>query len=242
MSKNILKVAAVFLVGMVGGIFANQIFWPYFIERPLFYEYRLEKNPVYLTEIKEITVEENTALRESIEKVEKTVVGVRTQVKEGQVFEGSGLVVTSDGLMVTLAELVPQGFNFSFYAEGEKVSYQILKRDLAENLALVKLGGTNLPTVSFANLKLLDPGERVFLIGTLFELVEDEIQQVSLVNEGIVKSFGENFIKTNIFENHLLAGSPLFNIKGEVLGLNTIDFEGKVITIPITTIKEFIGL
>jgi len=242
MSRNILKVAAIFLVGMVGGIFADQIFWPYFVERPLFYEYRLEKNPVYLTEIKEITVEENTALRESIEKVEKTVVGVRTETVKDKVLEGSGLIVTSDGLMVTLAELVPQGSSFSFYIEEKKVSYQILKRDLAENLALVKLGETNLPTVSFANLKLLELGERVFLIGTLFELVEDEFQAVNLVNEGIVKSFGENFIKTNIFENHLLAGSPLFNIKGEVLGLNTIDFEGKVITIPITTVKNFIGL
>ena len=246
MSINILKVAAIFLVGMAGGIFADQIFWPYFVERPLFYEYRLEKNPVYLTEVKEITVEENTALRTSIEKVEKTVVGVRAQVKEGQVLEGSGLVVTSDGLMVTLAELVPQGSGFGFYVEGKKVSYQVLKRDLAGNLALVKLGETNLPTVSFANLKLLEPGERVFLIGTLFEAVEVKPQQIvalqQIVNEGIVKSFSEDFIKTNIFENHLLAGSPLFNIKGEVLGLNTIDFEGKVITIPITTIKEFIGL
>lgn len=240
MSRNILKIAAIFLVGMAGGIFADQIFWPYFVERPLFYEYRLEKNPVYLTEVKEITVEENTALRESIEKVSKTVVGVRTETVENKVLEGSGLIVTSDGLMVTLAELVPQGSNFSFYVEGEKVSYQILKRDLAENLALVKLGETNLPTVSFANLKFLELGERVFLIGTLFETVEASPQRI--VNEGIVKSFGEDFIKTNIFENHLLAGSPLFNIKGEVLGLNTIDFEGKVITIPITKIREFAGL
>lgn len=242
MSINILKVAAIFLVGMAGGIFADQIFWPYFVERPLFYEYRLEKNPVYLTEVKEITVEENTALRTSIEKVEKTVVGVRAQIKEGQVLEGSGLVVTSDGLMVTLAELVPQGSGFSFYVEGKKVSYQVLKRDMENNLALVKLGEANLPTVSFASLKTLEIGERVFLVGTIFELIEGEFQPVNLVNEGIVKSFSKDFIKTNIFENHLLAGSPLFNIKGEVLGLNTIDFEGKVITIPITVIKDFIGL
>lgn len=62
-----------------------------------------------------------------------------------------------------------------------------------------------------------------------------------VVNEGIVKSFDENYIQTNIFEKIRLQGSPLFNIEGEVLGLNTIDSEGKIITIPISKIKSFSG-
>jgi len=113
MSKNILKIVAFFIIGTVGGIFADQILWPYFIEKPLFYQYRLEQSPVYVTERKEVTIQENTALKEAIEKVEKTVVGVRTQTKEEKILEGSGLIVTSDGLIVTLAELVPPGSLFS---------------------------------------------------------------------------------------------------------------------------------
>ena len=114
MSKNILKIVGFFVIGMVGGIFADQIFWPYFIERPLFHEYRLEQSPVYVTERKEVTIQENTALREAIEKVEKTVVGVKTQTKAGKLLEGSGLIVTSDGLVVTLAELVLRARTFLF--------------------------------------------------------------------------------------------------------------------------------
>jgi len=230
--KNVFKILIVFIIGMVGGIFADQILWPYFIERPLFLQYRLSQSPVYVTEKKEITIQENTALTAAIEKVEKVVVGVKTQTGTG-----SGLIVTSDGLMVTLAELVPPGSDFNFFVDNQKVHFQILKRDLKENLALVRLEKENLATVGFADLEKLKLGERVFLVGTIF--VEEEPQEI--VNEGIVKSFSQDFIKTNIFEKVILKGSPLFDIEGKVLGLNIIDSEGKVIAIPISKIKEFIG-
>jgi len=230
MAKNVLKIICFFVVGMVGGIFADQIFWPYFIEKPLFHQYRLEQSPVYVTEKKEVIIQENTALREAIEKVDKTVVGVKAQTKTGETLEGSGLIVTSDGLLVTLAELVPQGSEFAFFVDGKAVSYQILKRDATENLALVKLGEAKLSTVVFADLNKLKPGERVFLVA------------VGTVNEGIVKSFNKDLIETNITETDNIKGSPLFNIAGEVLGLNTVDSGGAVITIPISQIKEFIGM
>ena len=240
MLKNISKIISIFIIGIVGGIFADQILWPYFIERPLFHQYRLEQRPVYVTERKEITIQENIALRDAIEKVEKVVVGVRTQTKAEKILEGSGLIVTSDGLVVTLAELVPQGSNFSFFIDGAPHQInsggQILKRDLKENLALIKIEEENLPTVSFADLEKMKLGERVFLVG-----ITQPPDGVWVVNEGIVKTFGQDFIKTNIFEKYILAGSPLFNIEGEVLGLNTIDKEGKVIAIPVSKIKEFAG-
>jgi len=238
MLKNILKIITIFIIGIVGGIFANQILWPYFVERPLFYQYGLEKSPVYVTEIKEIFIQENIALVDVAERTKKTVVGVRTQTKTGKVLEGSGLIVTSDGLMVTLAELVPQGSDFTFFIDNESVSFQILKRDLKENLALIKISDSVLTTASFARLEKLKMGERVFLIGITFE---NEIPS-KLVNEGIIKSFDENFIQTNILESSLFAGSPLFNIEGEVLGINTIDSKGRVIAIPISKIREFIGM
>ncbi len=238
MLKNIFKIISIFIIGIVGGIFADQILWPYFIERPLFHQYRLEQSPVYVTERKEITIQENVALKNAIEKVEKVVVGVRTETKTEKILEGSGLIITSDGLVVTLAELVPQGSTFSFFIDGKKVHFQILKRDLKENLALVKIEEANLPTVSFADLEKMKLGEKVFLVGVIFEKEEPS----KIVNEGIIKSFGQDFIKTNIFEKNILKGSSLFDIEGKVLGLNTIDSGGEIITIPISKIKTFIGM
>ncbi len=80
-------------------------------------------------------------------------------------------------------------------------------------------------------------GERVFLVGTEFE--KQGVKKI--VNEGIVKSFDEESIETNISEKNTLSGSSLFDIEGNVLGLNTIDTTGNVISIPITKIKEFVG-
>ena len=101
-------------------------------------------------------------------------------------------------------------------------------------MALIKLEKIKLPTLGFAELKKLKLGERVFLAGLT--------PQGLSVNEGIVTSFNENSIQTNIFEENSLAGSPLFDIEARILGLNTIDKNGKVVAIPIFVIRDFSGL
>lgn len=241
MSKNLGKILIILTVGMAGGIFADQVLWPYFVERPLFYQYQLEPSQVFIKEKKEIIIQENTALENAVVKVEKAVIGVRTkEISEGQekILEGSGLVITTDGLVVTLASLVPQGAVFAFFADDKPVSFQILKRDLENNLALIKIGGADLPVLSFADLEKVELGERVFLVKAVFENKTAK----KMVNAGIISGFDENSIQTNIFEKINSLGSSLFDIEGSVLGLNILDKEGRVITIPISKIKQFIGL
>lgn len=240
MLKNVIKIFIVFVIGAGGGIFADQILWPYFIERPLFYKYHLEQTPIYLTERQEVTmyVQENFALREAVEKVEKAVVGVKTKTKAGEILEGSGLMATSDGFVVTLASLVPQGSGFYFFVDGKWPSYQILKRDLENNLALIKIEAGGLSTAGFADLGKMKLGERVFLIGADFSTSTPQ----KTVNEGIISFFDKDLIQTNIFEKPNIAGSPLFNIEGNVVGLSTVDGQGRISVIPIALIRQFIGI
>jgi len=237
MLKNIFKIIAIFILGMGGGIFADQILWPYFIERPLFYQYRLEQSPIYVTERKEVIIQENVALQNAIEKVEKAVVAIETKTKTGKTLTGSGLVVTSDGLIITLAELVPEGTSSVFFVDSKIPDYQVLKRDLEKNLALIKLEETNLSTVSLAGFDKIRLGQRIFLIGAARE--KGNLQKI--VNEGIIRTFNDNFIQTNISEETYLRSSPLFNIEGEVIGLNLVDEEGKISAISIKKVREFIG-
>ncbi len=238
MVKKIFKIIGIFILGVFGGIFADQILWPYFIERPLFYQYRLEQPPIFLTQKKEITIQENVAITDAIEKVEKVIVGVSTKTKTGETLEGSGLILTADGLSITLAELVPKSATSSIFVDGKLISVQILKRDTKENLVLIKIDKSNLPTCSFADLGKIKLGERVFLVGTIFK----KTGLGKIVNEGIIKTFDENSIQTNILEDNDLIGSSLFDIEGNVLGINIIDKEGRVFTVPISKIKEFAGL
>lgn len=239
MSKKILLLAFLFIVGMIGGIFADQIFWPYFVERPLFYKYRLEQSPIYVSETKQITVQENTALVDAVENVSKSIVGIRAKNAADVIIEGSGLIITSDGLMVTFADLVPQGYELNFFINGEEnIPYQVLKRDAQLNLALIKLQKTNLQAVRFADLEKLKIGERVFLVGTIF----DKGKPKKSANEGAVRNFTSDIIRTNISEKSTLIGSALFNISGETLGLNRLDADSKIYTLPISKIRTFVGL
>lgn len=241
MIKTILKIIAILFLGAFGGFLFQIFVLPYLIASPYFEKFQFVKNfkerKVIVNPKEEIFIQENTALERAIEKVEKTVIAVQTKTKQGKILEGSGLIITSDGLVVTFADLVPVGSSFSFFTEGEKAQFQILRRDLKNNLALIKLEKTNLLTSGFADSEKTKLGQRVFLIGIIFEKAVPS----KIVNQGIIKSFGEDFIKTNIFEKKILNGSPLFDIEGNVLGLNTIDEEGKVIAIPIEKIKTFAG-
>jgi len=235
MKKNIFKIIFIFILGMGGGIFSTQILWPYLVERPFYNQ--LAQISIQGKGGDKIIVQENVALQDAVAKVEKAIVGIITKTKSGKVLTGSGLIITSDGLMVTLAELLPQDGNFTFFIDNKITNCQVLKRDLENNLALAKIEEDNLPTVSFTDFGELKLGERVFLMGIIF----DKSTPLKIVNEGIVKFFTKDYIKTNIFEKNTLGGSPLFNIKAELLGLNTVDSEGKIIAIPVTKIKNFVG-
>jgi S1-C subfamily serine protease len=225
-----------FFFGIFGGIFATEILWPYFVERPLFLKYKIEIPQGYKIEKKEIRIQENTALKEAIDKVQKSSFFLKTQYK-GKEISGSGFILTSDGLAITLADLVPWGGKFTFFVEGKPVHFQILKRDLKNNLALIKFEGENFSSSGFGDLEKLKLGERIFLVANF----EKEKKIKILVDEGIVKSFDQDLIETSFQEDERILGSPLFNIDGELLGLNFIN-NHKVFAIPVEKIRKFSNL
>ncbi len=244
MAYKILKILLIFVLGALGGLWTQLYLLPYLVGLDYFQDFQfveMLKNRemvVYPKTETTITVQENVALQSAVERVEKVVLGVKTKTQKGEILTGSGLIVTSDGLLVTLADLVPRGSDFYFYVDGEWPAYQILKRDLENNLALVKIEKGSLSTAGFADLKKTKLGERVFLVGTVF----DEGGVEYIVNEGIIKSFQDGSVQTNIFEDSNISGSPLFDISGSVVGLNIINKEGNVSAVPANIIREFIGL
>ncbi len=238
MKAKVFYLFLMFGFGVFGGIFADQILWPYLIERPLFLKYRLNQPPVYITQKQEVTVLENIVLEQAVSKVAKTVIGVRARLTDGTIIQGSGLAVTNDGLIVTLSSLIPKGENMVFFVQGQSKSYQVLKRDWQTDLAVVKLEASDLPSVGFADFDQLRLGQRVFIIGYQ---QQGKIWK-NLVNEGIIRELGENKIVTNIREQDYFAGSPVFDIKGEAIGLANTNQGGFLEVIPSFKIKLFLGL
>lgn len=226
--KNLLKVFFVLVLGIIGGGIFGILILPKLIESPYFEDSQFTKafkREVIVNPKEEIIVQENTALKNAVEKVEKVVLN------------NSALILTSDGLVVTLDNLLTS--KSEIYYQGEILPFQILKRSQEDNLVLIKVEKSNLPTASFADGEKLKLGERVFLIGKIF-ISKNKAQTV--VNEGIIKSFDDEFIETNIFENETLQGCPLFDIEGNIVGLNIIKKGKEVKTIPISKIREFTGL
>jgi len=168
-----------------------------------------------------------TALEEAIKKVEDAVIGFDN---------GSGIVITSDGLIVTLADVLPKTEEYLFL-EGEKVNFEVIRKDLEQNLALIKIDQKNILTCKFADLADIEMGQKVFLLGTI---IENKIPK-NITNQGSIKMFDDDIIHTNILEDKVLNGSPLFSVEGEVLGLNIIDNQGRVSAIPIDKIRKFAG-
>jgi len=155
----------------------------------------------------------------------------------GKSYFGSGLIVTSDGLIISSASLTPKDGKFNIFINGQKQNFEVEKQDLKNNLSLIKVAQNNLPTVGFTNFEKIKLGQRVFLTAVSSIKISDW-----LVNEGIVRSFDERQIKTNISEKSIINGSPLFNIYGELVGLNYIDSDAKVSAVSISIIKAFLGL
>jgi len=231
-AKNLIQIIALFVIGMAGGIFAAQIIWPCLVTKP-------DQGPTYITQNQNLTtyVQENTAIRDSVQNVLPAVIGVKTKTASGEILEGSGLVLTSDGLIVTLASLVPKASEFAFFVDGQWPAYQILKRDSVNNLALIKVEKGDLKSRGFADLTKIKLAEPVFLAGMDFSTTTPQ----NTVNTGIVTALNGNLIRTNISEQKNISGSPLFNIEGKVVGLSVIGQDGRVWAVPADIIRAFAG-
>ena len=162
--------------------------------------------------------------------------GIRATTKSGKITEGSGVIVTNDGLILSLDSLIPQGAEVNVFLDSKKLTSKVLQRK--NGLVLLKVEENNLSPAAFADFGNISLGERVFLLGIIFGK-NNSTQKIT--NEGIIKTFDETSIRSNIIEDLTLQGSPLFDIEGHLVGLNTIDKTGKVSAISIKTIKEFLG-
>lgn len=232
-AKDLIKFAGLMVAAIIASIYANQILWPALAGSQLACDCNGPKKEDAVP-IKQIVIEENTALKDAIEEVSKTVVLVKSKTAAGNVIEGAGLVLSSDGIIIASSDLLPQGGKFEVIINGQSVPFEVAKRDAKLGLALIKAQAGNLSTSSFFQTENLRLGERIFLLGMASGGIE-------FVNEGIIKSLGDNFT-TTIIEKTAVKGVPVFGIQGGIIGLSYANKSGEVSVLPITRIKEFSGL
>ena len=163
--------------------------------------------------------------------------------------EGSGFIIDANGIVLTNAHVVKGASDVTVkLTDRREFRAKVLGADPKTDIAVLKVEGKNLPVVNMGKVGDLRVGEWVLAIGSPFGFE-------NTVTAGVVSAKGRSlpddsavpFIQTDVAVNPGNSGGPLFNARGEVVGINsqiysrTGGYQGVSFAIPIdlaTKIKD----
>ncbi len=137
--------------------------------------------------------------------------------------EGSGFIVSPDGVILTNAHVVADATDVTVrLTDRREFKARVVGVDARTDVAVLRIEGRDLPTVKFGDPAKLRPGEWVVAIGSPFGFDNS-------VTAGIVSATSRSlpdgqytpFIQTDAAVNPGNSGGPLFNMAGEVVGINS---------------------
>ncbi len=138
---------------------------------------------------------------------------------------GSGVIVREDGVILTNYHVVERARRINIHLrDGRVLRGRVLGVDRATDLALVKIEGRGMPVARLGDSDAARPGEWVLAIGAPLGLE-------ATVTHGILSATGRSHLGINDVEDYLQtdasinpgnSGGPLVNLRGEVLGINTM--------------------
>ncbi len=175
--------------------------------------------------------------------------GPGAQPQQRMTSMGSGFVVDPSGIIVTNNHVVEGAESIEVHLHDDTVlKAELVGRDPKTDLAVIRVKPTKpLPIVSFGDSDRLRIGEWVMAIGNPFGLGGSvSLGIVSARNRDINAGPYDDFIQTDAAINKGNSGGPLFNLKGEVMGINTAIFSpsggsvGIGFSVPANTAKNVI--
>ncbi|MBL8225668.1 MAG: DegQ family serine endoprotease [Chromatiales bacterium] len=137
--------------------------------------------------------------------------------------EGSGFIVSEDGVILTNAHVVDGADRVTVkLTDRREFEARVLGADAKSDVAVLKIEARGLPAVRIGNPAALEVGEWVMAIGAPFGFENS-------VTAGIVSAKGRTlpddgyvpFIQSDVAVNPGNSGGPLFNLRGEVVGINS---------------------
>lgn len=162
---------------------------------------------------------------------------------------GSGFIISDDGKVLTNAHVV-DGADTVTVRLSDNTEYQakVIGKDKQTDVALLKIDAKSLPTVKLGNSDQLSVGEWVLAIGSPFGLDYSATQGiVSALTRRLPNETYVPFIQTDVAVNPGNSGGPLFNTRGEVVGINsqiysnTGSYAGLSFAIPINTVRNVVA-
>src|SRR5690606_40338889 len=163
---------------------------------------------------------------------------------------GSGFIISEDGYVVTNNHVVEDATKVTVvFEDGSEQVAEIVGTDERTDLAVLKIGGEDLPFVTFeSDQEPSRVGDWVVAVGNPFGLG-------GTVTVGVISGAGRNiggsnygdFLQIDAAVNTGNSGGPAFNTNGEVVGVNTAIYSpnggnvGIAFAIPAGTVKQIVG-
>jgi len=155
--------------------------------------------------------------------------------------EGSGFVISADGYILTNAHVVEDAGEVTVRTtDRREYRAKVVGVDKRTDVAVLKIDASKLPVVRIGNPQGLKAGEWVIAIGSPFGF-ENSVTAgiVSATSRSLAGDAYTPFIQTDVAVNPGNSGGPLFNLQGEVIGINsqiysrTGGYQGVSFAIPI---------
>jgi serine protease Do len=162
--------------------------------------------------------------------------------QEGPRGLGSGFIISNDGYVLTNAHVVADAADVTVkLPDRREFPAKVIGADQRSDVAVLKIDARSLPIVSFGDTSRLEPGQWVAAIGSPFGF-ENSVTAgvISATSRALgAESSLVPFIQTDVAVNPGNSGGPLFNLQGEVIGINsqiysaTGGYQGISFAIPI---------
>ncbi len=241
MSKKFIKILAkflaIFVIAGFAAIITEHYIFPRLSATRLFSKYKFlqkaSENVTIINKTEQITVKEEDSISAAASKALSAVVNIiSTGEKTEKVFQnsknGTGALVTSDGLIVTYrAALIEKDADYKILLfDGTVREAKLTGIDEFDNLAFLKIDGSNLPSISFADSSDFRAGKKLIAIGNS----DGEYQ--NRFSAGLLSKINRDF---NIAGKTISSSEKLegvfetdFNNQGEYLGGPIIDYNGEL--------------
>ncbi|RAU17766.1 serine peptidase [Nitrincola tibetensis] len=159
---------------------------------------------------------------------------------------GSGFIISDDGYILTNHHVIKDAEQVIVrLSDRRELEAEVVGSDPRSDVALLKVAGENLPFVKIGASNELEPGEWVLAIGSPFGFDHSVTAGiVSAIERSLANDTYVPFIQTDVAINPGNSGGPLFNLAGEVVGINSQiytrsgGFMGLSFAIPIDVAME----
>ena len=162
-------------------------------------------------------------------------------IDAGSCGNGSGVIWTSDGIIVTNAHVARSSALRVRLWDGRELSAEITSRDPRRDLALLHINGEDLPAARPADSSQVRPGELPIAIG-------NPMGFVGALTTGVIHAVGplrglgtQSWVQASVRLAPGNSGGPLADAKGRVIGINTMVTGCLALAVPSNVVRQFLA-